>query len=74
MGFKIAGYTKKSKMNLAGGGPKFASFAKSGDKIANLATLVRKRRVTREQLDEEMDDYMREGERRKRSGKKKEDN
>ena len=26
-------------MNLAGGGPKFASFAKSGDKIANLATL-----------------------------------
>ena len=28
-------------MQLAGGGPKFASFAKSGDKIANLATLTR---------------------------------
>ena len=27
-------------MNLAGGGPNFASFAKSGDKIANLATLA----------------------------------
>ena len=27
-------------MQLAGGGPKFASFAKSGDKIANLATLL----------------------------------
>ena len=26
-------------MNLAGGGPNFASFAKAGDKIANLATL-----------------------------------
>ena len=39
MGFKIAGYTKKSKMNLARGGQNFASFAKSGDKIANLATL-----------------------------------
>ena len=26
-------------MQLAGWGPKFASFAKSGDKIANLATL-----------------------------------
>ena len=26
-------------MNLAGGDPNFASFAKSGDKIANLATL-----------------------------------
>ena len=26
-------------MNLAEGGPNFASFAKSGDKIANLATL-----------------------------------
>ena len=26
-------------MQLAGGGPKFASFAKSGDKITNLATL-----------------------------------
>jgi len=37
--FKIAGYTKKSKMNLAGGDPNFASFAKSGDKIPNLATL-----------------------------------
>ena len=39
----LAGYTKKSKMNLATGGPNFASFAKSSDKIANfianLATL-----------------------------------
>ena len=26
-------------MKLAGGGPKFARFAKSGDKISNLATL-----------------------------------
>ena len=26
-------------MKLAGGGPKFARFAKSGDEIVNLATL-----------------------------------
>ena len=39
-GSNLAGYTKKSKMNLVRGGQNFASFAKSGDKIVNLATLV----------------------------------
>ena len=39
-GSKIARYMKKLKMKSAGGVPKFAIFAKSGDKIANLATLV----------------------------------
>ena len=36
----LASYTKKSKLKLAEGGPNFASFAKSGNKIANLATLA----------------------------------
>ena len=35
----MARCTKKLKMKLFGGGPKFARFAKSGDKISNLATL-----------------------------------
>jgi len=39
VGFKIAEYTKKLKMNLAGDGFNFTSLAKSGNKIANLATL-----------------------------------
>ena len=39
-GSNLAEYTYESKMNLAEGGPDFASFAKFCDKIANLATLV----------------------------------
>ena len=35
----LARYTEKSKMKLAGGGPNFARFAKSGAEIVNLATL-----------------------------------
>ena len=38
-GSNLAKHTYKSKINLAKGGPDFASFAKFGDKIANLATL-----------------------------------
>ena len=39
-GSNIAGYTKKLKMKLAGAVQKFARFAKSGNKIINLATLA----------------------------------
>ena len=39
-GSNLAEYTYESEINLAKGGPDFASFAKFGDKIANLATLV----------------------------------
>ena len=38
-GSNLAKHTYESKINLAEGGPDFASFAKFGDKIANLATL-----------------------------------
>ena len=38
-GSNLAKHTYLSKINLAKGGPDFASFAKFGDKIANLATL-----------------------------------
>ena len=37
-GSNLAKYTYESKINLAEEGPDFASFAKFGDKIANLAT------------------------------------
>ena len=39
-GSNLAKHTYESKINLAKGGPDFASFAKFGDKIANLATLT----------------------------------
>ena len=39
-GSNLAKHTYESKINLAEGGPDFASFAKFGDKIANLATLL----------------------------------
>ena len=39
-GSNLAKHTYESKINLAEGGPDFASFAKFGDKIANLATLI----------------------------------
>ena len=38
-GSNLAKHTYESKINLAEGGPDFASFAKFGNKIANLATL-----------------------------------
>ena len=41
-GSNLAKHTYESKINLAKGGPDFASFAKFGDKIANLATLPAK--------------------------------
>ena len=41
-GSNLAKHTYESKINLAEGGPDFASFAKFGDKIANLATALHK--------------------------------
>ena len=45
-GLNLAKHIYESKINLAKGGPDFASFAKFGDKIDNLATLKFARRGT----------------------------